>query len=558
MHKENKPFGRILLCVVCILLLCHAAVYADTDMVSRDLTFEDPMDASRADLAPDIQRELTQILVNVEESIFEDITVSETAAAEMPELLENTDGFSDINDTDDTDNTDNTDDIESMTDSMDSEDLMDADDAEEDLEPESEEPVYVVDRNSTLTLESGNIFNRTFYVYCDTPMYPDDGSATIILPHGTAVQLVSANEDIATILAYGKVGTMSVKQLACDKDMCYIIGLPGDYNQEVEERLDELGFLDSTPDMYFDLDTLQAILRFRSLSKLDTSIFIDDTFLNALFLHDALHSSIYNLTLESGDSGEAVMHLEKRLVSKGYLETIPDDYFDGLTMQAVMLYQEVEGLEKTGIADPLTLTLLFSSQARKLPRNLIAVSEETSQYLSGAIRVVDWWSGEMNQLIPVETGRAVVIDLATGLSFQVQRRGGTNHIDAEPLTKADTAVFKEIVNGKWSWNRRAVWVFKDGIRYAASINCMPHGGGFIDNNNFGGHFCIHFLNSRTHGSNRKDPRHQACVKLASMLDYDTLSSIDWDAFYSESGPASYNVDYILNPASSGSQSEVAA
>ena len=44
---------------------------------------------------------------------------------------------------------------------------------------------------------------------------------------------------------------------------------------------------------------------------------------------------------------------------------------------------------------------------------------------------------------------ATVIDIDTGLSFQVQRRGGTYHADVQPLTAKDTAIMKVIYNGKW-------------------------------------------------------------------------------------------------------------
>ena len=36
----------------------------------------------------------------------------------------------------------------------------------------------------------------------------------------------------------------------------------------------------------------------------------------------------------------------------------------------------------------------------------------------------------------------------------------------------------------------------------------------IDDNNFEGHFCIHFSGSKTHGSKKVDDMHQQCVKEA--------------------------------------------
>lgn len=108
---------------------------------------------------------------------------------------------------------------------------------------------------------------------------------------------------------------------------------------------------------------------------------------------------------------------------------------------------------------------------------------------------------------------ADVTDLATGMTFRVQRRGGTYHADVQPLTKADTAVMKEIYGGIWSWDRRAVIVSANGYRIAASMNGMPHGQGALDNN-FSGHFCIHFLNSVTHGTHALDLGHQLMIHKA--------------------------------------------
>ncbi|CAG7627693.1 hypothetical protein PAESOLCIP111_02943 [Paenibacillus solanacearum] len=112
-----------------------------------------------------------------------------------------------------------------------------------------------------------------------------------------------------------------------------------------------------------------------------------------------------------------------------------------------------------------------------------------------------------------------VTDLETGLSFQVQRRAGSSHADMQPLTKADTAIMKQIYEGKWSWRRRAVLVSKEGQVLAGSMHGMPHGGDGIPDNDFSGHFCIHFLDSTTHGSNQVDPDHQWMIyKAAGQLD----------------------------------------
>jgi len=116
--------------------------------------------------------------------------------------------------------------------------------------------------------------------------------------------------------------------------------------------------------------------------------------------------------------------------------------------------------------------------------------------------------------------RATITDYETGKSFRVQRRAGSGHADVQPLTAGDTAVMQDIYQGKWSWRRRAVIVTLDnGARIAASMAGMPHGSGAIRGNRFNGHFCLHFRDSRTHGSAQVDPAHQMMIwKAAGVLD----------------------------------------
>jgi LysM repeat protein len=132
-------------------------------------------------------------------------------------------------------------------------------------------------------------------------------------------------------------------------------------------------------------------------------------------------------------------------------------------------------------------------------------------------RAIPW--REVHRMFRVgETAR--VTDVDTGLTFEIVRRGGTNHADCEPLTANDTATMRRIWGG-WSWDRRAIVVEFDGHRVAASMHAMPHGRDTVAGNRFPGHFCVHFLNSMTHGSAytasgvpQRDPQHQAMVRKA--------------------------------------------
>jgi hypothetical protein len=131
---------------------------------------------------------------------------------------------------------------------------------------------------------------------------------------------------------------------------------------------------------------------------------------------------------------------------------------------------------------------------------------------TGEVEMMDWF--KRGKEFFKRGTIATITDVKTGIQWQVKRWGGTNHADVEPLTAEDTENMKKAAGGKWSWDRRPVLVTIDGVTSAASANFEPHGKYSIKNNKFKGHSCIHFLNSRTHGSNKKDSEHQAAVKEA--------------------------------------------
>jgi len=211
-------------------------------------------------------------------------------------------------------------------------------------------------------------------------------------------------------------------------------------------------------------------------------------------------------TCRPGDKGDAVKKVQKRLKALGYLSgKVDGDYGNG-TKSAVKAFQKKNGLAVNGIVNSKTLKKLNSSDAKK-------ASSSGSKDEDGKLKTekLDWFHGG-NKKIP-KGATFKVKDIKTGKVFTVKRWSGANHIDAEPLTKSDTAILKKIY-GHWSWRRRAVLVKYNGHVYAASMNGMPHGTQTISNNNFDGHFCIHFYGSKTHCSQKVDSMHQKCVKQA--------------------------------------------
>ena len=221
-------------------------------------------------------------------------------------------------------------------------------------------------------------------------------------------------------------------------------------------------------------------------------------------------------TLQYGDKGEAVEKVQSRLLELGYFTgSVGGNYLD-LTKSAVAAFQSAAKLNVTGIVDAQTLAKMFADDAPKAPRKddsgSTNVGTTTARPATGTAVEADWWKSDIQSIYARGT-TATVTDVETGIAWNEYRGGGTNHADVQPATAADTANMKKAC-GSWSWKRRAIFVTINGVNYAASMNCMPHGSGSIKDNNFNGHHCIHFTNSRTHGSNKVCSLHQAAIKKA--------------------------------------------
>jgi hypothetical protein len=129
---------------------------------------------------------------------------------------------------------------------------------------------------------------------------------------------------------------------------------------------------------------------------------------------------------------------------------------------------------------------------------------------SFSIEILPW--NTVNKIIPNKSF-FTIIDVETGLSFNVQRRAGSKHADVQPLTKKDTEIMKSIYSGKWSWDRRAILIQYNDRLIPASMNGMPHGAGALQNG-FPGHFCVHFYGSTTHKTPTPDLAHKLMILKA--------------------------------------------
>lgn len=306
-------------------------------------------------------------------------------------------------------------------------------------------------------------------------------------------------------------------------------GMRGSEVVQLQNDLKELGYFNFDCTGYFGDITSAAVIELqKSNGYIQDGIAGSNTFALINRLLTASTSNGSSAVLKKGMEGRGVVSLQNDLKELGYFNFDCTGYYGDITVSAVKELQAEHGYSQDGIAGKSTFSLID----RLLGRHSTATSR-------GAVRqdsyLTPWFGGVDKVFSRGKTATAYDVD--TGLSFQVKRTYGTNHADSEPLTANDTAVLKKIYGGSWSWSRRAIIVTVDGRSFAASMIGMPHAGlekyaanttvnsrsgGYgrginydaVKGNNMNGHICIHFYQSRTHGTNRVDNNHQAMVRKA--------------------------------------------
>jgi len=134
---------------------------------------------------------------------------------------------------------------------------------------------------------------------------------------------------------------------------------------------------------------------------------------------------------------------------------------------------------------------------------------------------IDWYTGGIQSMIRRQTCFKIY-DLKSGRLWTAYRQAGGDHIDIEPATAADTKVLCEIyrvstseeIASKNLWRRRPCLVTVNGHTYACSLYGVPHGDDTISGNNMDGQLCLHFTNSKTHGSKNVDSYHKEAIEYA--------------------------------------------
>jgi|GEM_PF-169946 len=315
-------------------------------------------------------------------------------------------------------------------------------------------------------------------------------------------------------------------------------GMEGSDVKSLQDDLKTLGYLEADSTGYYGSLTKSAVERLQKSQGVYVDGIVGSKTLSLISrLVDAKTATATKSTSSTGSlkeemRGSRVEQLQNDLKKLGYFSFDSTGYYGTITKNSVEKFQKAYGLNQDGIAGNATLnkiSKLLTAKASNTAQTTSRGSSDSGNY------VVSWFGGAENIF---EIGDiADVYDVWTGRTFKIKRTYGHNHADCETLTAEDTKIMKSIYGGDWGWTRRPIIITVNGRKLAASMAGMPHagvdsspantylskrsggyGGGYnldaVKGNNMSGVFDVHFLNSRTHGTNKVDSNHQNAIKEA--------------------------------------------
>ena len=215
-----------------------------------------------------------------------------------------------------------------------------------------------------------------------------------------------------------------------------------------------------------------------------------------------------------GSTGSTVTYIQTALTAMGYYDRQITGHYGRYTKDAVRAFQRDNKLTADGVCGATTLAAIQKAYSGS--------SSATTTY-NATVYKLDWSYMKSNATaLGIARGASIKLtDLTTGKSLNVHVQSTGNHIDAEPLTSADTTTLCEIYGvstpNAISYKRRPMMITTSAGQFLCSIYGQPHGAQDITNNGYEGQFCLHFVNSKTHGTNRVDGDHQNAINTAETL-----------------------------------------
>ena len=152
----------------------------------------------------------------------------------------------------------------------------------------------------------------------------------------------------------------------------YKQGAKGDDVKELQRRLIELKYLTGTADGSFGASTNTAVKAFQKDAGLTADGVVGTGTLNKLFALGEIKAEEEYTTLSYGDSGDAVLKLQRRLRELGYMTANATGTFGTATKSALVDFQKAAGLTADGVAGNVSQVALYAANAPAKGANAIS------------------------------------------------------------------------------------------------------------------------------------------------------------------------------------------
>lgn len=276
------------------------------------------------------------------------------------------------------------------------------------------------------------------------------------------------------------------------------LGSRGKAVEALQRRLLELKYNCRVTGSYDEM-TRQAVLEFQRKNALTADGVFGSQSAGVLMgaaaiAADAPALSYRTLRIDNRDgSGGAVSAMQRALLDLGYPLSVTGT-FDIPTHQAVVGFQQRNGLVISGVATPQTQAAVFSSGAKgfSMPAAQLDAGEgKGGGPAASQVRLLHWFDDVKRSASSGQ--RVTVYHPGSDTSFTIRFYSMGNHADSEPATWRDTQLMNRAF-GTPSWNINIVYVkLVDGRWTMAAMHNRPHLTGSVNDNGFGGHLCVHFL-----------------------------------------------------------------
>lgn len=285
-------------------------------------------------------------------------------------------------------------------------------------------------------------------------------------------------------------------------------GMTGADVSWVQQRLIALGYTLSATNVYDDA-TFAAVKAFQSQNGLTVDGLAGSQTFSTLKSDNARTAGAAALsyaTLRIDDTGDGVRQVQTDLKALGYSVTVNGTY-DVNTHNAVVAFQQRNGLVISGIADSLTRQVLHGGGGKPYSTPVSELPADAGKMAAPAVSQLKLLSWQTEIKPYVKSGQTfTVYDPNTGLGWKLVFYSLGRHADSQPASWQDTQIMNRSF-GSTSWNIHPVYVLLPSGQWTmATMHNRPHLYGSITDNGFGGHLCVHFLREMAEAQ-KNDPNY---------------------------------------------------